>query len=604
MRIEDGVYFIDDLSAEAGADHLAVEGTLGKLPDPAGLDLTVEASGPSLAELGRFAVAAGAEPPARIPKEPYTVAGRARRVPGGVELENVKAEVGSAKLGASGLLSFEDRSIGTDLTFDAEAPDTAMLAASGGTAFPEGALRAHGRIRRTAQGLRFDGTEISIGPSFAELSGIVGEAPRFSGTDLDVSVEGPDLAATLAPWTGPFPLPSESFALSGRVTGSIESFASDRFDARLGDSDLTGRLSMRLEGRRFVDADLRSKHFDVTRLHAGFSREPNAQVATAPAAKMPRDKRARLIPDWPLALGALSAFDARLRLAAEEVPLPGVPLRDVMIEGRLENGAVTIDRAEGTGRYGGRVTASLSLRPEGDGYRVGVEGRLDGGRLNLSKLGESPELAPSLDIEYSVDGTGRSLHELAAGADGRILVMLGKGSIPNTLTTFMTSDVFVALFDALNPFRKSSPFTALECGIAAAGIDDGKMVVQPIATRTDKMTVLGHGSLNLDTERIDLSWTIKPRRGVGLSGGSIANPYIKLGGTLAHPALDVKPLEAVASTGAAVVTAGLTILFRGLYDRITAEKKVCVQALAKARKQIEERDARKDAAAAERAGSP
>jgi hypothetical protein len=84
-------------------------------------------------------------------------------------------------------------------------------------------------------------------------------------------------------------------------------------------------------------------------------------------------------------------------------------------------------------------------------------------------------------------------------------------------------------------------------------------------------------------------WTLKPRKGVGISAGSIANPYVKLGGTLSSPALEVKTLKAVTSTGAAVATAGLTVLFRGFYDRITAEKKVCVEALEKAQRKAEER---------------
>ena len=125
------------------------------------------------------------------------------------------------------------------------------------------------------------------------------------------------------------------------------------------------------------------------------------------------------------------------------------------------------------------------------------------------------------------------------------------------------------------------------------------MAVEPIAVRGDRLTVLGKGKVDLGTEAIDLSWTIKPRRNVGLSPGSIANPYIRLGCTLASPRLDVKPLEAVASTGAAVATAGLTILLRGIYNRITAEKKVCVQALAKAQKQRDEFEARKSAASRE-----
>ena len=57
----------------------------------------------------------------------------------------------------------------------------------------------------------------------------------------------------------------------------------------------------------------------------------------------------------------------------------------------------------------------------------------------------------------------------------------------------------------------------------------------------------------------------------------------------------MKPLSAVVSTGAAVGTLGLTILSRGIYNRITAEKKVCVEALATARKQEDRHAGRKSA---------
>jgi hypothetical protein len=64
----------------------------------------------------------------------------------------------------------------------------------------------------------------------------------------------------------------------------------------------------------------------------------------------------------------------------------------------------------------------------------------------------------------------------------------------------------------------------------------------------------------------------------------ITNPYIRLGGTLGDPTLEMKPLEAMTSTGIAVATGGLSILGKGLYDRITAEQKVCEKALKKAEK--------------------
>ena len=594
LGIDGGVYRVDGLAAEVGADRIALDGVLGALPDGAALDVAVKASGPTLAALGRFLTAAGVAAPARIPAEPFTVAGHVRRVPTGVEIRDARVEVGSAKLGAGGTLGLGARLLGTDVRFEAEAPDTSVLSQVLGATLPEGSLRASGRVLRVEDDLRLEATEVSIGAAHAEASGTFGVTPH-AGSDFTVSVEGPDLAAILGPPTGLAPLPADPFALSAHVRGSPERFTSDRFNARLGDSDLEGSVSVRLDGKPFVDADLRSKRLDAVQLRGELGRTPHAEEKGAEPPQKPRGENDRLIPDQPLSLGALRGFDGRLRLAVAEVTVPGVPIRDVEIGGELRDGALTLDHVEGTGVTGGRVTGNLSLAPQGDGYRVHAEVGVEDARLVLSKAPGSQAPAPSLDVEYEVDGVGQSLRELAASANGRALILMGAGRVPNNLTDFMSSGVARALLDALNPFRKSSPYTALDCGVAAAGIEDGKVVVAPIAVRTDKMTVVGDGKVDLGTENIDLVWTIKPRSGAGISGGSIANPYIRLGGTLASPRLEVKPLSAVVSTGAAVGTLGLTILSRGIYNRITAEKKVCVDALAEARKQEDEHAGRKSA---------
>jgi hypothetical protein len=573
---------------------VGVDGAVGALPDVAALDVAVAASGPDLAALGRFLAAAGVPPPARIPAEPFTVAGRMRRVPAGVELRDTRAEVGRLKLGASGTVGLGERLLGTDVRFEAEAPDTRALSQALGVTLPDGALRARGRVLRALDDLRLEATEVSIGATRAEARGTLGVRPGLEGSDFEVSVEGPDLAALLGPPTGLAPLPADPFALSLHLLGSPGRLASDRFHARLGKSDLEGSVSVRLGDRPFAEADLRSSRLDADRPGGEPGRPPDAGEKEPEPAGTTGGEDDRVIPDRPLSLRALRKVDGRLRLEVDEVTLPGVPIRDVEITGELHDGALTLDHIGVTGVTGGRVTGKLSLAPQGDGYRVRAEARVQDARLVLPSV-ESRESAPSLDMEYELAGVGRSLREVAASADGRALVVIGAGRVPTTRADRASSGVLTALLDALNPFRKSSSYTEFECGVAAAGIDGGKVVVEPIAFRTDKVTVVGHGKLDLGTEDMDLAWTIKPRRRVGISGASVANPYIRLGGTLASPHLEVKPLTAVASTGAAVATVGMTIVYRGIYNRITAEKKVCVDALAQSRKAEGERAARKSA---------
>ena len=126
------------------------------------------------------------------------------------------------------------------------------------------------------------------------------------------------------------------------------------------------------------------------------------------------------------------------------------------------------------------------------------------------------------------------LHDIAARGDGEALVLVGSGQVPNT-NEFVSSEVLRGLFVALNPFHKSSDHTNFECGVALATVEHGKAAVEPIAARTDRLTVVGNGTIDFETERIDLHWTLKPRSGVGITPGSITKPYVKLGGTLSSP---------------------------------------------------------------------
>src|SRR5262249_28026565 len=170
------------------------------------------------------------------------------------------------------------------------------------------------------------------------------------------------------------------------------------------------------------------------------------------------------------------------------------------------------------------------------------------------------------------------------------------GEVRAWLEETISSPVLLSLMDTLNPFRKTSPYTPFECGIADAEIDGGKAIVDPIAWRTDKLTVVGHGKLNFRNEGIGLYWRLKPRRGVGVSTALVTNQFIKLGGTLANPRLGIRPIEAAATIEAGFLTFGWSVLLEWIYDRITAEQNVCDRALAKARKLEEKRNAKNSAA--------
>jgi hypothetical protein len=185
-----------------------------------------------------------------------------------------------------------------------------------------------------------------------------------------------------------------------------------------------------------------------------------------------------------------------------------------------------------------------------------------------------------------VSAKGRTAHEFASSTNGRVAVAVAGGVIASSVVDLVAADVLVTLLEALNPFAKDDPQTHLQCAVLVANFDNGLMTLDPAAIQTDKVTILGDGTIDFSTEKLRLDWITKPRKGIGISASMFTNPYIRLGGTLADPALAMKPIEALATTGVAVATMGISIAAKGLFDRVTAEKNVCEHAIRQAEQQL------------------
>jgi hypothetical protein len=296
----------------------------------------------------------------------------------------------------------------------------------------------------------------------------------------------------------------------------------------------------------------------------------------------------RVISDEPIDLSVLDRLDGGLGWSVEEMLMPATTLRELRVDATLKDGGLSVDPITGSGAHGGTANGRLSVRPSGDGYGAAARVSLVNGRLDMSSVDDDPDDWPTIDVDLDLTGTGRSPRELAASANGRVAVNLGEGVMDSSVVDLLAGDVLITLLEALNPFGEDEKISMLECAVIVVGIDDGVARFDPVAIRSKRLTMLGDGKIDLATEKIDFEWVTKPRKGVGISASMITNPYIKLGGTLARPSVEMKPLEAAASTGLAVATGGLSLLGKGLLDRITAEQNVCKQARKRAEKKLAE----------------
>ena len=146
------------------------------------------------------------------------------------------------------------------------------------------------------------------------------------------------------------------------------------------------------------------------------------------------------------------------------------------------------------------------------------------------------------------------------------------------------------IVSVINPFHKANPFTSFECIILPLEINDGKLKSAPSALILSKrVRIVSTANINLKNEALDMSFNTTPRRGIVISAGEILNPYVKVVGTLAAPRLAVDEQGVLISGGAAVATAGLSILAKATWDRLSRSQTPCADASSQARETLQDR---------------
>ena len=576
VKVIDASLLLDELVVGIARNRVATTGTVMPIENLVGTDLALDISGPALRDVGRLAADFVDLP--ELPNEPYSLTGRVMIDGLGYDLQNIETKLGAAVATITGRVGMPPEFRGTDFTIDANGPNASLFSAVTGVTVPVAPFRLAGRVERLDSMVRFHSLRGQLGQHRIGVDGTLGEVPKLIGTDLEVHAEGPSLLL-VRELAGLEWLPDRPYLLDARFDGTTDRFSADRLEARVGQSDLSGSFTVDITGKPEIEASLTSDRLDL-RLH--LERLESDEAAAEDASDPPQAAgRELVISDETFDLGFLQKADAEVAIRFEEVVLLTNRLRDVSVDLQLEDGRLEIERMTAVGENQGSVTGNLVLEPEDDRYRLGTRLSMHQIRLDLPGTAVDPADQPPVDIEIDIDARGATPHGLASTANGKLEIVVGSGVLDSSIVDLMAADILVKLLSALNPFAGEDEVTELQCTVLAVDLEEGFARLQPLALQTNKMTMLGKGSIDLGTEELDFDWVTKPRKGIGLSASMITNPYVKLGGTLSNPSIQLKELQAVASTGAAVATLGLSFVAKGMLDRVTAEKKVCQEALEK-----------------------
>ena len=376
---------------------------------------------------------------------------------------------------------------------------------------------------------------------------------RFDGA---VTVTGADLN-DLYGLTGLVLPNTPPYSVSGQITRRGTLYHLEKTTGRIGDSDVSGDLSVETRGKRpFLTADLRSRRLDFDDLGSLFGGAPatrRGETASAEQTAMAGrlQKAARLFPDATLQVERIRGMDAKVTYRADTVNAPGLPLSKVSLTLDLKDGVLTGDPVALTfsrGSVGGLVRLDAS----GAQPRTDVDLRLTGARLEdwirFGAVGGKPAIEGQIVARARLTGYGNSVRKAAGSADGTLTIVSPRGEIRQAFAELLGVNVLKGLYLLLSEDPRQ---TAIRCAVADFRVKDGIARSNRIIVDTGVVLLTGSGTINLKTERLNLIFegeSKKPR---------LLRLFIpiRVDGPLVKPAATLQTRNAVVQGGVAVALA-------------------------------------------------
>jgi uncharacterized protein involved in outer membrane biogenesis len=563
---------IEGIDLDLAGHRVRGQGRLNPQPGLAGSRLELQLDTPDVAQFASLFGQSG------LPHQPLRLDLSLAPEDAGLRFSSRTVEGGDIRVAIEGHVADLAEPHGIDARFDVSLPSLSLLgfrAPDGG--WPDLPLAARGELRNSRDRTQLENVELQLGTVRAEVAGRLLPDRRF---DLTVQAEGPD-AAELQHLIG-LPLPSEAFTLQTRLAGEPSAFELGDLAATLGRNQAAGTLAISTGVPRRIAGELRVPLLDLS----GWAKargQPEAAPETTPGGR----SQDYVFDDTPVTEIIDHGVELDLDLAVEELDLGHTQLQDIALGAKLAGQRLELSPLALRGAVGGQLSGRLSLDVSSGTPRLDLELHGRDLRFGLEAVeGQDSSTIPPAELQLRLTGSGVTQREMASGMNGSLRYYRGSGLIATAGLQYLFTDFITELLTQLNPFAERSRYTELLCVVAAADIVDGQMRVSPVVIHTQQLTIFSQGTIDLRTEKLDLSFNTKPRQGLGLSTSVVINPFIKVGGRLAKPAIELDPKGAAVSGSAAVATAGLTLLAKSISDRFLSSRDPCGDA----RKEIEKRE--------------
>ncbi|NNK33305.1 MAG: AsmA family protein [Xanthomonadales bacterium] len=559
---------LDQILVTVGRHRASVDGRLNHAENQAGSKLNIALDIADIAELGTLLGQEG------LPPGPLKLDVVLQPREKGLVFQVKDGNQGDIQLDIEGNIADMAEPLGVDATFDVYLPSLRMLGfLAPDRELPDLPLSVKGGMQNEQTVTRMEQVRLKLGRLEGGIDGSIGTDEQF---DLSVEVTGPD-ASVFSELAGQ-DLPADPYSVATNLKGTPEALDLEGLAIALGETRVNGDLNIGLGERKRISGRIDAPHIDLSWWRTEET-EAEAEPESAPSDWMFEDTPVLQIDDYGL--------DTDLNIAVAKLDMGNTLIRDIALGIELSPNLLRVDPLALSGEVGGSVSGQLFVDARSGPTQMRYS--LNGSALRLGLLAmeeQDPNTYPPMDLEIEFNGAGTTRREMMAGLNGKFRLYLDSGQIASAGVGLIFSDFISELFSLLNPFAKSSPYTTLDCAAAAADITDGQVEAFPIVFHTQDITIVSEGQVDLKTEKLDFSFNTKPRKGVGLSAGVLVNPFIKVGGRLVSPSVELDPERAVVSSGLAVATVGVSLLAKSLSDRFLSSKDPCGDA----RKEIEKRE--------------
>jgi AsmA family protein len=371
------------------------------------------------------------------------------------------------------------------------------------------------------------------------------------------------------------------YKLSGRIARRDRITELTDLTATSGESDVHVQLESKLDdnGRAHIDLDMTSQRLRLADLGAR---------AAGRAPEPPAGEKKALLPDTPLKLEGLRKADYEVSFRAQHLDMEKLSFHTVAGKLTIDHGVVTVPRLVGTlipltaasaptsaaaapnkstapaptskvapggsssdeptsaptstvspsgpSKDGpeGKISARIKFDAKTDTPTASVDLRATNIRIAqfLHKDPAQPPIDGLLQGHIDLTGRGRSFHDIASKADGTVIVLLPQGTIRASLAELTGLD-FRGLGLILTKNKEDTP---IRCGVASFKAHDGTLTAQTLLIDTDPVLITGGGTIQLDSEALDLELKGHPKE---LRVLRLSAPF-SVQGTFTHPVIGIE----------------------------------------------------------------